>query len=328
MVLTLSAPSAEARVKTFQVPKKGAGGDIVRGSDGALWFMDAQNSRIGRISSRGRVRMFKIPGADVSNALAPGPDGALWFGLGPFAGPPNALAIGRMTTDGDLTRLPVPAHAGRVAEFDPHRFSIAAGPDGAMWFTAGDAAIRRITAQGVSASQVVSTFALPPARRATSIAAGADGALWFTEPFARRLGRITVAGQVTEYKAGRFCAGESTCWPDHITAGPGRTLWFLNDMRGSGRIGRITTDGVVAGFTVRAPQFVGVTRITRGPDGAMWFTEQYPRRIGRITRSGRISHRSLPPARGDRGLGAPLGITAGPRSTLWFTAGNIGRLKP
>jgi virginiamycin B lyase len=64
--------------------------------------------------------------------------------------------------------------------------------------------------------------------------------------------------------------------------------------------------------------------ITRGPDGALWFTEFHSHGIGRITQSGKITEYKIPDA------GAkPGSITIGPDGAMWFTIPNdhaIGRI--
>jgi virginiamycin B lyase len=45
------------------------------------------------------------------------------------------------------------------------------------------------------------------------------------------------------------------------------------------------TVGVIAMYPVPTSQS-GLAGITNGPDGALWFTEQYARKVGRITRVG------------------------------------------
>ena len=63
---------------------------------------------------------------------------------------------------------------------------IAAGPDGALWFTNhGNNSIGRITTAGV-----VTNFTDPSISLPYGIAAGPDGALWFTNS-ASSIGRIT-----------------------------------------------------------------------------------------------------------------------------------------
>lgn len=69
------------------------------------------------------------------------------------------------------------------------------------------------------------------------------------------------------------------------------------------------------------------TSITAGPDGALWFTEYFGNKIGRITTTGTITEYPV------AGVGSELSqlntITAGPDGALWFTegyAGKIGRI--
>ncbi len=72
---------------------------------------------------------------------------------------------------------------------------IAAGPDGALWFTdLGGNKIGRITTAGKITEFAIPTVGSWPG----GIAAGPDGALWFTE-LAGRIGRVTTAGAITEF---------------------------------------------------------------------------------------------------------------------------------
>lgn len=53
--------------------------------------------------------------------------------------------------------------------------------------------------------------------------------------------------------------------------------------------------------------------IATGPDGNVWFAEQFGCKIGRITTAGVITEFPLP------GNSHPSGIAAGPDGNLWFT---------
>src|SRR5205807_1285125 len=78
--------------------------------------------------------------------------------------------IGRITTAGAVAEYPLAAGA------DPA--GIAAGPDGALWFTEPAAdRVGRIATDGMIAEYPVPT----PGAEPTAIAAGPDGALWVTE---------------------------------------------------------------------------------------------------------------------------------------------------
>lgn len=64
--------------------------------------------------------------------------------------------------------------------------------------------------------------------------------------------------------------------PAGITPGPDGELWFTE--YGGGKIGRITTAGVVTEFPTAG--YPG--QITSGPDGNLWFTEYSGVRIGQL----------------------------------------------
>jgi len=53
--------------------------------------------------------------------------------------------------------------------------------------------------------------------------------------------------------------------------------------------------------------------ITAGPDGAVWFSEEFANKIGRITTGGEITEYTIPTAKS-----IPNGITSGPDGALWF----------
>ncbi len=113
-------------------------------------------------------------------------------------------------------------------EHRPSPSAIAAGPDGALWFTnAGNNSIGRITTAG----QVTSYTAVPTSDYPAGITAGPDGALWFTNDGNGTIGRITTTGQVTTY------TGPGISGAGAITAGPGGALWFTN--QSNNMIGRI-----------------------------------------------------------------------------------------
>jgi streptogramin lyase len=85
-----------------------------------------------------------------------------------------------VTSAGTFTEVPLPSQ--NILPED-----IAAGPDGALWFTLYDR-IGRVTTTGDVSSYRVPT----PGSFPLGIAAGPDGALWFVEVRGNRLGRIPV----------------------------------------------------------------------------------------------------------------------------------------
>ncbi|WP_200948561.1 MULTISPECIES: hypothetical protein [unclassified Bradyrhizobium] len=284
---------------------------ITRGPDGALWFTEAAG-RIGRITTDGELTEFPIKGGGVVNAITTGPDGALWFTnftskkigripatataenllvvefavpgpagpLGITSGKDGALwftdgaggKIGRITTTGEVTEFAVIPMKARA---------ITAGPDGALWFTDARDKIGRMTTEGT-----VTEFTIPTENSGPEgITRGPDGAVWFTESLSGKIGRITTDGKITE-----FALPDPNAQPFGITTGPDGALWFTEAScvrkRGSrcvigNKIGRITTTGLVSEFAVPSDGS-GPHSITAGPDGALWFTEYYGSRVGRL----------------------------------------------
>lgn len=243
--------------------------------------------------------------------------------------------------------------------------SIAAGPDGNMWFTEGNAEhIGRVTPAGF-----VSEFQLPAADGASSaeafdITAGPDGNMWFTRPSAMRIGRITPSGAISE-----FVVPASGSFPTGIVAGADGNLWFT-DLRNA--IGRITPSGAVTEFPLRPKvglstpialgfsgsvwfgeyvaygygyigtitpagviteypiqQSAKMQAITTDADGKLWFTFEYNEAIVRLLPDGSIASFDVP-----GGIGAEIqALTSGPDGNLWFgdktlNAPFIGRMTP
>ena len=92
---------------------------------------------------------------------------------------------------------------------------------------------------------------------------------------------MTTAGVVT----GLFPLPTVGALPAAITSGPDGALWFVEAF--VGKIGRITTAGVITEFTI--PTASSFAAITSGPDGALWFAENSGSKLGRITTAGMIT---------------------------------------
>lgn len=94
-------------------------------------------------------------------------------------------------------------------------------------------------------SPSVTEFSIPTANSTPfAITAGADGNIWFTETGGNKIGRISLAGAITEFSAPGA--------PGGITAGPDGALWFTEI--GGNKIGRMTTAGVITNeFAIRRP---------------------------------------------------------------------------
>jgi virginiamycin B lyase len=228
---------------------------IVAGPDGALWFTELVGNQLGRITTDGALSEYSVPTpGSHPQGITVGPDGAIWF---------TELAsnkIGRISPGGIFTEFPLASAAGPLF--------IITGPDGALWFTESAAAgnkIGRITTKGV-----ITEFAVPTANSEPyGITVGPDGALWFTERMAKKIGRITTAGEVSELP---------TLGPGFgIVTGPDGNLWFTEP--DSAKLSSLSTAGSVTEVTLPTAN-AGPQGITVGPDGGLWFAEGSVGQIG------------------------------------------------
>jgi streptogramin lyase len=176
-------------------------------------------------------------------------------------------------------------------------------------------------------------FALPNNLLPSSIVGGPDGNVWFTA-LSTSTGTSDIVGYVTPSGTiHQFSIPQSAGFPTgSMAVGPDKALWFtlaFNGQPESTSIGRITTAGSFQAY--QTPEGLGtygnihiVCGLTAGPDGNMWFSEQYTNNIGRMSPSGSVTEFNDPSADG-----FPTSITAGPDGNLWFSdKDGIGKMTP
>jgi virginiamycin B lyase len=146
------------------------------------------------------------------------------------------------------------------------------------------------------------------------ITVGPDSALWFTEGFPSLIGRVTLAGVLTEFPLPSDSVARS------ITPGPDGNLWFTQSSPEA--IVRMTPSGQTTTFPL-STGYLNPTGIVGGPDGNLWYTEDFG--IGRITPAGLITDFPLPLPRQPYRNFISL-ITLGPDGNLWFTEGDSNRI--
>jgi len=52
---------------------------IAAGPDGALWFTEFNNGKIGRLTTSGAITEYPVPSGGSTWGITAGPDAALWF---------------------------------------------------------------------------------------------------------------------------------------------------------------------------------------------------------------------------------------------------------
>jgi streptogramin lyase len=301
-VVAVAAAPASAVTKTvteFKIKTaNNQPGDMAVGTDGNVWFVDQNTSKIAKISKTGVITGYLTHTANAKpTGITLGSDGAMWFTeaaankIGRISGPPAT----------DYT-IPTAASSPR---------GITLGTDGDLYFTEYSAhTINKID----PSTHVVSLVAtLPAGSGPTHIVSGPDGNLWVTETLTNAVARVTLGGAVTQVPLTPNAA------PSRIVAGPLNSLWVAEP--GTNQVAQIATAGTVT-------QQISVpgkpTGIAVGADSNLWVTQPGANKIARVTTAGVVTQYSIPTAGS-----LPGGIALGTDGNLWFSenAGDkIGRL--
>ncbi|HUN78613.1 MAG TPA: hypothetical protein VMU32_06830 [Solirubrobacteraceae bacterium] len=287
------------RTGEFQIPQPEAEPyDIVSGPDGLLWFTELKGDGLGTVSTSGEVDQIYLGEKGSTLGIVPGREGDVWvsgseasfiahvfpsiYAILPQPFSPGLLAMGPegnvWFTDNNTEEVglfepptlgameweppvsPTQCVAQPVLQKCPFLDAIAAGPDGALWYSEFEGrSIGRITPSGERSE--FSTGLSEPSG-INSFAVGPEGNLWFTEAWADRVGWITPAGAISEVSSG-ISPG---AYPYDITLGPEDNLWFTEsagDRLGriipnvppivtTGAAGSVTTDSAALAGTVRS----------------------------------------------------------------------------
>ncbi len=235
-------------------------------------------------------------------------------------------------------------------------FRIATGSDGNLWFSEPLAnAVVKFTTTG-KATQYIITSANTSDTRPEGLALGADGNIWFSEWNTNTIASITPAGKVKPYsvpanptnscglalgsngdiyfatdgdgigyistrgKSGLVATSANSAQPVAVALGPDKNTWYINV---SGPyVGYVTPDNK-QGAAYQSEISSGANwGITAGPDGRMWYTDEFDSAIDAINVDG-SGFTSYPVPNG-----SPDMIIAGPDGNLYFgeADGVIGRI--
>ena len=209
-------------VPEIALPELGGTGDLVAGREGDIWVLGSND--IARVTVGGRVTLYPIV-ADFGSSgdpLALAADGSVWYSRTEL----TTRFLHRLNRDRTVSDFEVPV-TGVIND-------IAAGPDGAIWFTTGGGAagqnsIGRMTLRGFASTVVQlpdssSDPTEPPSDMPLVLTEGPDRKMYFTTYFVVPLnyvGQVTVGGQLT-----RFDVPTGGAASFGITTGSDGNIWF------------------------------------------------------------------------------------------------------
>ena len=263
---------------------------ITMAEDGNFYFTLSNSSKVARITPHGTINYSRTPSLSNPAFITPGPDGNVWFGEG------STGKIASIAPDGVITEYQFSFFGVSVG--------ITTGSDGNIWFTdQTDHAVWRFEI----ATGTFTEFRTPTANSFPGdITTGSDGNMWFTEQAVDKFGRITPDGVITEF------TGLSA--PGSIAAGPDGNLWITSAF--TPQIARVTPTLEITIFPTPATP----TIIRPGNGNNLLFTEFSANKIASITIDGVVTE--SPEFVGS----APVGITAGVASRVWFLGVGTNRV--
>jgi streptogramin lyase len=265
-------PAVEARQRAVTPPPPNQFllnedyGSIVSGPDGHVWIW--AETGLARVLDSGTIE-YAARGLPQAFGLILGADGAFW-GAGYS---PDMSVIVRATTQGVVSTMGVrPSTA----------LELAAGHDGRIWFTEGTKdRIGTVTGTGA-----VQEIALDPMSDVPgAITAGPDASIWFA--CRRRIGHVTSFGQFEWFstesfftlRPGDFPPRGNTSHFNSIAATSDGSVWLAIaaeydkyfSVQGGAIVHMLPTGQLT--IALQRDDTHSLTKLTVGPDGALWFVD-------------------------------------------------------
>ena len=186
--------------------------------------------------------------------------------------------------------------------------AIAAGADGAVWFTidrsdvigrAHNGAIERISTSGRNIEPL-------------GVGVAPDGSAWFTDAVGGGVARVTPAGEISRYKLDTPIVRLG-----RLAVAPDGSAWFAESTSYS-----ITQlkDGRIVHHEIESPRG-GPFGVAVAPSGVVWATLQAGDQLLRIETDGRVDTFNLP-----RRGAVPSDVAIGPDGSVWFIEARGNRI--
>jgi virginiamycin B lyase len=198
-----------------------------------------------------------------------------------------------------------------------HPQSIAIGPDNALWVS-NDGGSSAISRIVPGATIGVTQYPLAVNTYPVGIARGPRGVLWFASQFNNYVSWIDVAGT-----PGPAYALPAHAIPVYCAEGSDANVYVTLNHNYHGEIAQVTPTGTVAHIFPIPGRSPSPQSIILGPDKKVWFTDTNQGAIFSMTNAGAFKKFRVNAA------SAPDGpLTVGPDAAIWFTAGRnqVGRL--
>ena len=165
-------PSGNDSKQTFPATKTEPPAAVTTGPDGNIWFTTATTIR--RLNPNGSVSIFPTSFKNITNIQA-GPGN--WLAFAAY----STKAIGKITTDGVVTTIPLPDNS----------YTVTVAGDGTLW-AGGPTTVYRVAPSGA-----VTPFAVKT-NGGSVIALAPDGSAWAAGQGDKSLTRISASGEISQ----------------------------------------------------------------------------------------------------------------------------------
>jgi streptogramin lyase/type II secretory pathway pseudopilin PulG len=326
-------PTVEGKVvySVHAVPTSGAAPiGMVRGSDGDLWFLEADGGvdQVGRMTTSGVITEFPaapqgVPaGQCTPEADVQGPDGDLWY-LTSCDGTWGAYIVQMDTRGTVVASYPLEATVeGQGQRFYPRGDGVqdlTVGPDGNLWaLVSGPGGSGWLLKISPTTGTVLGAYPLAPGSGISieGLASGPNGDLWAGAVQNGDYAALEVdtSGNVVEDYVTQTGAG---CCGLNLAVGDDGTSLYLAE-GGTGSVGDLDTQtGTIT--QIQVPGVLGggwAPDIVAGPEGDVWLTEEGSGALGRISASGEAQSFAAP------ATVAPASLAVGPDDNIYFADGS------
>jgi virginiamycin B lyase len=228
-------------------------GDLVRGTEGDMWFTEPAANRIVRVSPSGAARSITLPTpGSLPTGITVAPDDSLWVTLEGAAGVVK-VEPGRAVTEYALSAGSRPG-------------AITYGPESALWaIEGGSVGLTQISTAGVAGDYPLPTSGEKYAGAINSDITAFGEELWVAQSDGPYVGQVDFASGTPHYSRHRVPVKGGTSL---VAPGPDGDIWFAS----GNEIGSIDSEGDT-GEAGCVTEGCGepIKALAEGPDGKLYF---------------------------------------------------------